>query len=69
MNGSFHSIITCKSSVNPFPRGPFLIVKIWGANYLKKFPVVFFHEEGGENERFTITESLLARSLANFHHQ
>ena len=47
----------------------FLIVKIWSANYLKKFPLVFFHEEGSENERFTITESLLARWLANFHHQ
>lgn len=28
----------------------FWIVKISGANYRKKFPVVFFHEEGGENE-------------------
>lgn len=28
----------------------FWIVKISGANCRKKFPVVFFHEEGGENE-------------------
>lgn len=28
----------------------FWIVKISGASYRKKFPVVFFHEEGSENE-------------------
>ena len=28
----------------------FWIVKLSGANYPKEFPVVFFHEEGSENE-------------------